>query len=111
MRLQKYLAHAGVASRRHAEEMIKKGRVRVNGDVVTEMGVMVDPINAEVEVDGKPVNSAKKMIYIVLNKPVGYLLLRRMIVVGRQLWNLSLIFRTGFILSDDWITTPRGCFL
>ena len=73
IRLQKYLAHAGIASRRHAEEMIKQGRVVVNGDVVTEMGVMVDPINAEVEVDGKPVNPAKKKIYIVLNKPIGYI--------------------------------------
>ncbi|MCL2837820.1 MAG: rRNA pseudouridine synthase [Oscillospiraceae bacterium] len=73
MRLQKYLAHAGVASRRHAEEMIKRGRVRVNGEVVTEMGVQINPDAPEVEVDGKPVYSTNKKIYIVLNKPVGYI--------------------------------------
>jgi len=73
MRLQKYLAHAGVASRRAAEEMIKRGRVRVNGEVVTEMGFLINPAAPEVEVDGRFVESAPKKIYIVLNKPVGYI--------------------------------------
>ena len=75
-RLQKVLAHAGVASRRAAEEMIAAGRVKVNGEVVTEMGVRVDPATDSIEVDGKPVEvkpgtSTQEMVYIVLNKPVG----------------------------------------
>ena len=73
IRLQKYLAHAGVASRRSAEKLIAAGRVRVNGDVVTEMGVQINPAAPEVEVDGKPVELAAKKIYIVLNKPTGYI--------------------------------------
>jgi len=73
IRLQKYLAHAGVASRRAAEEMIKRGRVRVNGEVVTEMGFLINPDAPEVEVDGRLVQGAPKKIYIVLNKPTGYI--------------------------------------
>jgi 23S rRNA pseudouridine2605 synthase len=52
-RLQKVMAHAGVASRRHCEEMIKAGRVKVNGEVVTTLGVKVDPAKDHIEVDGK----------------------------------------------------------
>ena len=55
MRLQKFLARAGVASRRHAEELIAAGRVTVNGARVTEMGVKVDPAANMVAVDGAPV--------------------------------------------------------
>lgn len=72
VRLQKFLAGCGVASRRGAEELIKKGRVRVNGEVVTEMGVQIDPDNDLVEFDGVPVKSREKMVYVLLNKPVGY---------------------------------------
>jgi pseudouridine synthase len=68
-RLQKYLAHAGVASRRHAEEMIEAGAVTVNGQVVRELGTRVDPAVDEVRVRGKVVRPAEDYLYILLNKP------------------------------------------
>ena len=68
-RLQKILAHAGVASRRHAEAMITAGRVSVNGHIVTELGSKADPLEDVIKVDGKKVRSAPRHVYIVLNKP------------------------------------------
>lgn len=72
VRLQKFLADCGVASRRGAEELIKKGRVSVNGEVVRVMGVQVDEDNDVVEFDGRQVKPQSKMIYIMLNKPEGF---------------------------------------
>ena len=71
MRLQKLLAEAGIASRRAGEEVIRAGRVAVNGRVVREMGTKVDPLHDAVTVDGTPVK-AKRKLYILLNKPAGY---------------------------------------
>lgn len=68
-RLQKILAHAGVASRRHAEEMITSGRVTVNGHIVTALGSKADPTEDVIKVDGKKVRSTPRHIYILLNKP------------------------------------------
>lgn len=68
-RLQKYLAHAGVASRRHAEELILAGEVTVNGAVVRELGTRVDPERDEVRVRGKVIRPAAGHIYLLLNKP------------------------------------------
>jgi 23S rRNA pseudouridine2605 synthase len=68
-RLQKILAHAGVASRRHAEEMIQAGRVTVNGHIVTELGSKADPQNDVIKVDGKKLRRAERQLYILLNKP------------------------------------------
>jgi len=70
MRLQKYMAECGVASRRKCEEIIAQGRVSVNGSVVSEMGVQVED-GDEVLVDGKPVKPEKRRQYILLNKPQG----------------------------------------
>lgn len=72
MRLQKYLAACGVASRRGAEELIKQGKVQVNGETVTEMGVQVDEENDRITYNGQVVEMEKKMVYVLLNKPVGY---------------------------------------
>lgn len=72
-RLQKYLAGAGVASRRKAEELILQGRVKVNGEVVTELGVKVDPDIDTISVDDNEINTKEKKIYLMLNKPAGYL--------------------------------------
>lgn len=72
VRLQKYLASCGVASRRGSEEIIKSGRVKVNGETVREMGVQVDEENDMVMVDDAVIRPEKKMIYIMLNKPVGF---------------------------------------
>lgn len=71
-RLQKVLAHAGVASRRACETMIIAGRVTVNGHVVTELGTRVDPAIDVLAVDGHTIAGAAASVYILLNKPVGY---------------------------------------
>jgi 23S rRNA pseudouridine2605 synthase len=68
-RLQKILAHAGVASRRHAEAMITGGRVSVNGHIITELGSKADPAEDVIKVDGKKLRSAPRHVYILLNKP------------------------------------------
>lgn len=70
-RLQKALARAGVASRRQSEEMIRAGRVCVNGTVVTEMGLRVDPATDRIEVDGQPVRPPAAFVYYMLHKPRG----------------------------------------
>jgi 23S rRNA pseudouridine2605 synthase len=68
-RLQKILAHAGVASRRHAEAMIASGRVTVNGHTVTELGSKADPAEDVIKVDGKKLRPSQRHVYILLNKP------------------------------------------
>jgi 23S rRNA pseudouridine2605 synthase len=71
VRLQKYLAEAGVASRRKSEELILRGRVEVNGAKVTELGTRVGACDV-VRIDGKEVRRVEKKVYIMLNKPPGY---------------------------------------
>ena len=71
MRLQKYMALCGVASRRRAEEMIQAGRVAVNGAVVTEMGVQVDETRDTVLLDGAPIQPEKEKRYVMYHKPAG----------------------------------------
>jgi len=71
-RLQKILAKAGIASRRKAEELIRQGKVTVDGKVVTEMGIQVDPEHQRIEFDGKGVTVEEKKIYVLLHKPAGY---------------------------------------
>lgn len=68
-RLQKILAHAGIASRRKAEEMILEGRVRVNGAVVTELGTKADLETDHIKVDGKLLRAAERHVYLALHKP------------------------------------------
>ncbi len=72
-RLQKYLASAGVASRRASETMIQEGRVAVNGKVIRELGTKIVPGKDQVTVDGKPVQPEKKLVYLLMNKPAGYI--------------------------------------
>jgi len=69
VRLNKYLAMCGVASRRKADELIQQGRVAVNDQVVTQLGVKINPEKDKVTVDGKIVKPEEKLVYIVLNKP------------------------------------------
>jgi len=71
IRLQKYMAQCGIASRRHSEELILAGRVKVNGKTVTQMGFRVSEQD-RVEVDGKLIKKEEKLVYIMLNKPSGY---------------------------------------
>lgn len=72
IRLQKFLASSGVASRRKCEELILEGKVSVNGTVVTELGTKINPDKDTVRFDGKIVSQTKKLVYILLNKPIGY---------------------------------------
>lgn len=71
-RLQKILARAGAGSRRTAEQYISEGRVSIDGKVVTDMGIKVDPADHEIRLNGKPIHSSEEKIYILLNKPKGY---------------------------------------
>lgn len=73
IRLQKYLSQAGRCSRREGERLIQEGRVTVNGEVVTQLGARVDPDIDQVAVDGQPVEDAGDLVYILLNKPPGYI--------------------------------------
>jgi 23S rRNA pseudouridine2605 synthase len=75
LRLQKFLADAGVASRRASEQIISEGRVTVNGQTVTTLGTRIDPAHDRVLVDGRPVK-AKRKLYIALNKPPRYICTR-----------------------------------
>ena len=75
-RLQKLIAAAGIASRRHAEELIAAGKVTVNGEVITELGTKADPDKDHIKVNGKLINpqlKAREKVYVLLNKPKGYL--------------------------------------
>ncbi len=72
MRLQKYLASCGVASRRKCEELILNGKIEVNGSTVFELGTKVNPDKDEVKYNGKVVKLEDEKIYILLNKPIGY---------------------------------------
>ena len=72
VRLQKYLANCGIASRRKCEELILEGKISVNGEVVTELGVKVNPDVDKITYCGKKVENSEKMVYILLNKPIGY---------------------------------------
>ena len=71
MRLQKYLALSGVASRRTSEKLIAEGHVMVNGRKITEMGVQIDENHDCVFVDGKPVHIETEKHYLAYNKPIG----------------------------------------
>lgn len=71
-RLQKIMAAAGIASRRKSEELIVSGRVRINGQIVTELGTKADPDRDHIRVDGKLLKGSEKHRYYMLNKPKGY---------------------------------------
>jgi 23S rRNA pseudouridine2605 synthase len=75
-RLQKLIATAGIASRRHAEELIAAGKVTVNGEVIKELGTKADPDKDHIKVNGKLINpqlKSRENVYVLLNKPKGYL--------------------------------------
>lgn len=76
-RLQKVLSAAGVASRRAAEELIRQGRVSVNGRTVTELGTKADPAADDIRVDGRRVKAVARFRYLLVSKPRGYVTTRR----------------------------------
>lgn len=114
-RLQKYLAQAGVASRRKCEEYIEQGRVKVNGKTITELGTKVDPETDKVEFDNKLISKQnEEYTYILLNKPIDYVTTvkdqfnrntvldlvkvnKRLVPVGR----LDMFTSGALILTDD----------
>lgn len=72
MRLQKYLANSGVCSRRNAEKLILDGKIKVNERIVTELGTKINPEKDKIYYNGKEVKLDNKHVYVLLNKPVGY---------------------------------------
>ncbi len=72
VRLQKYLADCGIASRRKCEEYIQQGKVQVNGKVVTELGTKINPKKDKIKFENKEIVEKRKLVYILLNKPIGY---------------------------------------
>ncbi len=72
IRLQKYIAQCGIASRRKAEEFISAGRVAIDGVIVREMGLQVIPGKNRITFDGKPLEAKEQLLYYLLNKPKGY---------------------------------------
>ena len=72
-RLQKFMASCGIASRRKCEELILSGKVKVNGVIVKELGVKVNGNIDKIEYDGKVIKPEEKKVYIILNKPEGYI--------------------------------------
>lgn len=72
-RLQKYMASCGVASRRKCEEIVLAGKVKVNGVLVNELGTKVNPLKDVVEYEGKIISKEENKVYIMLNKPEGYI--------------------------------------
>jgi 23S rRNA pseudouridine2605 synthase len=71
-RLQKVIANSGYTSRRNAEKLISEGRVSVNGEIITEQGVKVNPSDL-ILIDGVEINKSEKKVYYILNKPRGYI--------------------------------------
>ena len=71
-RLQKFLARSGVASRRKSEELIINGKIKVNGKIVIELGTKVDPEKDVIKYNEKEIKNESKKVYILLNKPIGY---------------------------------------
>ena len=72
LRLQKFLAESGIASRRKSEELIEMGKIKVNGVVATKLGIKINPNKDIVEYNGKEVKKTDEKVYILLNKPIGY---------------------------------------
>ena len=72
VRLQKYLADCGIASRRKCEQYIQQGKVQVNGKVITELGTKINPKKVQVKFENKEIKENRKLVYILLNKPIGY---------------------------------------
>jgi len=77
VRINKFISRSGETSRRGADKLIAQGRVTVNGQIVQELGLKIDDVGDKVEIDGKKIQPYKKPDYILLNKPLGYLVTRK----------------------------------
>ncbi len=113
MRLQKFLSAAGICSRRKGETLILEGRVAVNGEPVTVLGTKVDPDKDRVRVDGKPAFIKADRLYLVLNKPAGYVtscdhpgekIVLDLVAIERRLFPVGRLDKDSsglLILTDD----------
>lgn len=72
IRLQKFIANSGICSRRNAEKLIEEGKISVNGKIVTELGTKVNPDTDVITYNGKEIKLETKHVYVLLNKPIGY---------------------------------------
>jgi len=90
VRLNKYIAQSGVASRREADRLIEAGRVKVNGKVISELGSKIEDREDRVWVDGKTIKPVEETIYLMLNKPLGYLVTRKDPFKRTTIFNLLL---------------------
>ena len=115
IRIQKFLSEVGICSRRKAEELILQGKIKVNGKIINELGTKINPDKDIIEYDGKKVNkNIQKHVYILLNKPIGYVtttndqfgrptvldlikINKRILPVGR----LDMYTSGALILTDD----------
>jgi len=77
VRINKFMARSGVTSRRGADRLIAQGRVTVNNQIVQELGLKIDDMSDKVELDGKEIQPYKNPDYILLNKPLGYIVTRK----------------------------------
>jgi 23S rRNA pseudouridine2605 synthase len=120
MRLHKFLSQAGVASRRKCEELIAAGRVKVNGQTVSRPGSKVDPEHDHVELDGRLVELPKRHVYLLLNKPAGYVSTARdpqgrptvvdLVTQAQRLYPVGRLDRDSeglLLLTDDGDLTQR----
>ena len=113
-RIQKILANAGVASRRNVEEMIRQGRIAVNGQIVIELPVLIDPAKDRVNVDDQPVKLGSgrpvQRMYLLMNKPKGVYTTN--VAQGVQTRAIDLLppdLGRGSIRWGGWIRNRRGC--
>lgn len=119
MRLQKFLANSGICSRRNAEKLILDGRIRVNGSVIKELGTKVDIDTDEVLYNGKKVRLEETKIYVLLNKPIGYVTTVSeqfgrptvMDLVKQVKFNLLPVGRLDMYTSGALILTNDGEFI
>lgn len=119
MRLQKFLANSGVCSRRNAEKMILEGKVSVNGKIITELGTKVNAEVDEVCCNGKKVELVTSYVYVLLNKPIGYVTTVKeqfgrptvMDLVKEIKYNLLPVGRLDMYTSGAIILTNDGDFI
>lgn len=101
MRINKYIASCGIASRRKAEELIIENRVKVNGKIVNELSFQINEDEDKVEVDGKTIGLEEELVYIMLNKPEGYVTTVKDQFDRKSVIDLVKVLELEFIQLED----------